>query len=246
MWWADLILNSGNAIHDWSEGDVYVFSIKQKRTFQSILSGLKFATYGNKEVRFVTLTTSDVCADSFGYNDNVLNDHFQILAKTIKRYCPYRLYDEGFISHNQLVFYFGRDAREWIKPFTFEYVKVRTDEGGGLLHLCYRGKWLPYCFLSSLWMEIHNSWNVSISLVDTSARGCKWVASYLVAQYMSGQGSAYVRSSMTSNWVFRGFKSMWYLMKRDYGSQAFQLWDEILKKRALAIFFSQARLGDYG
>lgn len=227
-------------------GDCDVFSIKQKRTFQTILSGLKYALYGNKEVRFVTLTTSDEMSEIENYDDTVLNEHFQVFRKTVIRYCPYRLYDEGFISHNQLVYYFGRDVHDWIKPFSFEYVKVRTDEGNGLIHLCYRGKWLPYNFVSSLWMEIHNSWNVSISLVDSSEKGCKWVSAYLVSQYMSGQGTSYQRSSMSAGWVFSGFKSLWYLMKRDYGSEVFTLWDAILKKRALATFFSQARLGDVG
>jgi len=79
-----------------------MLSIKQKRSFQTILSGLKFSKYGNKLVRFLTLTTSNVMAQSIDFIPGVLNSHFQILRKRILRYSPYRLYSEGYITKEEM------------------------------------------------------------------------------------------------------------------------------------------------
>ncbi|MBE3095251.1 MAG: hypothetical protein IMZ52_09495, partial [Actinobacteria bacterium] len=79
---------------------------------------------------------------------------------------------------------------------------------------------------------------VNIKLLDFQDE--KKTSCYIVSQYVSSQNSSYVRSSQSWNWVFRGFKSMWYLLKRDYPKECFSLWDNILQQHAKKYFYNQS------
>jgi hypothetical protein len=217
------------------------FTFKQKRAFQTVLSGLKFSRYGNRQVRFLTLTTSPVMAQSVDSYSGILNTHFQILRKRILRYSPYRLFSEGYITKEEMNRFYGHS--DIFKKFSFEYFKVETNEGNGVLHILYRGSYLPHSWISSTWMEIHNSPIVNIRLLDF--KDSKKTSCYIVSQYVSFQNSSYVRSSQSWNWVFRGFKKNWYLLKRDYPNECFDLWDDILKHRATDYFYKQDCLPGY-
>jgi len=218
------------------------FDGKQKRAFQTVLSGLKFAFYGSKIIRFMTLTTSVLCSESVDYGNGSLNKDFQVLKKRICRYSPYRLYKEGYLSKNQMSKLYDRN--DYFKNFSFEYFKVETNEGNGVLHILYRGSYLPYNFLSDNWFDIHLSFDVNIKKIDNS--NSKSASCYVVGQYVSSQHSSYVRSSQSWKWVFRGFKSLWYSMKYSYPDRCFQLWDNILKSRSLNMFYPQSTLSDFG
>jgi hypothetical protein len=219
-----------------------IFSSKQRRAFQTILSGLKFARFGGKIVRFLTLTTSTLCCEAIGYADGSLNKDFQVLRKRILRYSPYRLYREGYLTSKQLPKLYDRN--EYFKKFNFEYFKVETNELNGVLHIVYRGSYLPYNFLVDNWFDIHLSWELNIKKVDLD--DVKSASCYVVSQYVGGQGSSYVRSSQSWNWVFRGFKSLWYRMKSAYPDICFGLWDKILRSKAVGYFYPQAVLSDFG
>jgi hypothetical protein len=233
-----------------------VFSAKQKRAFQTILSGLKFARYGGKIVRFLTLTTSTLQVLNIdspkrlikdkqtGESKEVvdLNYSFQILRKRILRYSPYRLYKEGYISKNKMSKLYSRD--EYFKKFSFEYFKVETNELNGVMHITYRGSYLPYNFLVDNWQDIHLSWELNIKKIDLN--DSKNAACYVVSQYVGGQGSSYVRSSQSWNWVFRGFKSLWYRLSAAYPDVCFKLWDRILRTNAIGYFYPQTFLSDFG
>ena len=218
-----------------------VLSSKQKRSFHSIISGLRFAKFGNKLIRFMTLTTSDLCVMQKDYADGSINKDFQVLRKRILRYSPYRLYKEGYVSKRQLSKYYFPEER--YKKFSFEYFKVETNEGNGVLHILYRGSYLPYNFVVDNWFDIHLSFNANIQLVNMSS--LKDCAGYVVSQYVGSQGSSYVRSSQSWKWVFRGFKSLWYAMVRDYPDNCLKLWYNILRVRAGAYFYCQSYLSDF-
>jgi hypothetical protein len=218
-----------------------VLDCKQKRAFQTVLSGLKFARYGNKKVRFLTLTTSEIQGNSDNDLQTSLNLNFQILYKRIKRYSPYRLFKEGYISKNKLTSVYGRN--DLFKKFSFEYFKVLTNEGNGVLHILYRGSYLPYNFIVDNWQDIHNSWDLNIKLIDLTDP--KDSAGYVVSQYVSHQRSSYVRSSQSWNWVFRGFKSLWYSMVHFYKDNLFELWDSILLTKARDYFYPISSLDDF-
>jgi hypothetical protein len=163
------------------------------------------------------LTTSFICRETIGYADGSLNSDFQILRKRIIRYSPYRLYREGYISHKKMISKYGRD--NLFKKLTFDYFKVETSEGNGVLHILYRGDYLPYNFLVDNWSDIHNSFDIHIMNVDLS--DCQSASCYVVGQYVSSQGSAYVRSSQSWNWVFRGFRSCWRDLLNNVKSRCF-------------------------
>jgi hypothetical protein len=223
---------------------------KQRRAFQTVLSGLKFARFGGKQVRFLTLTTSVLQANVCDYDiTQDLTKNFQVMYKRIKRYSPWRLYKEGYISDNKMKSKYRNAGIT--KKFDFEYFKVQTNEGNGVLHILYRGEWLPYNFLVDNWQDIHISWDINIKYVNMD--DIKEASSYVVSQYMSSQESSYVRSSQSWKWIFRGFKSKWYLLKYHYRkfpscfkNNLFDIWDNILKEYAENYFYPQRKLADFG
>jgi len=232
------------------------FTVKQKRSFHTVLSGLKYSRFGGRSVRFLTLTTSDLFADSVYSGVGVLNDHFQILRKRIIRSRPIDLYRSGYISLRKLKHYYNPDS--WFKNFGFEYFKVETNEGNGVLHVLYRGSWLPYNFISDNWNDIHLSWDVNLRSVDLADP--RSASLYVVSQYVGYQGCSYVRASYSFNWVFRGFKSAWFSLKHRFYYNPFlnkyflnhecvdifDRWDKLLKCRADAYFLRQLSLSDFG
>lgn len=216
---------------------------KQSKAFHSILSGLKFSRYGGKTIRFLTLTTSALAYDTKNYDGfKTLNADFDIFKKRVKRTSPYKLYKSGYITKNKLTSKYREQGL--FKNFSFEYFKVETNEGHGVLHILYRGSYLPYNYLSDNWNDIHNSWDVNICIINTSDD--KKASGYVVTQYMSNQKSSYIRSSHSWNWVFRGFKTLWRTMSYWYKDKSIKLWNNILLARANVTFYSQPSLSDYG
>lgn len=180
-----------------------IWSPKQRRAYQRIMSGFKFAQFLHCRLRFMTLTTSNEG------RDNDIQRDLIVLVKRIRRH-------------------YGR----------FDYVRVKTDEGNGVLHLIYRGSYIPQKWLSQQWVDIHKSWNVDIR--DTQRYHC----SYVINQYLAGQ-SQFVRYSMTMKWVFRGFVSYWYQVKRQFGCvEGLDVWNKILHRYAVSQM--QKTLSDFG
>jgi hypothetical protein len=119
----------------------------------------------------------------------------------------------------------------------FEYVRVRTGEGNGVLHVLYRGSYIPRAWLKEQWEDIHQSWNVDIR--DTKRYHC----SYVVNQYLCGQ-SSFVRYSMTQKWVFRGFVAKWKAFCTWYPNKKIELWNDYLYNYSVTV--CQSSLDDYG
>jgi len=93
--------------------------------------------------------------------------------------------------------------------YKFEYWKCKTSEGGGVLHIVYRGDYIPQAYLSEMWYQITgDSYVVDIREIDL--KDGKRVARYVVSQHLSGgQGTSYVRSSWSWGWVCKGFVKKW-------------------------------------
>jgi hypothetical protein len=85
----------------------------------------------------------------------------------------------------------------------FEYCGVRTSEGHGVIHLLYRGCFLPVAWIRHAWYEIHRAFEVWITVVDDRKGGIGGISRYMVTQYMSNQ-SLYVRGSSSRRWIFYG------------------------------------------
>ena len=91
----------------------------------------------------------------------------------------------------------------------FDYIRISTTEGNGVLHILYRGSFIPRKWLQSQWKDIHLSWNVDIR--DTQRYHC----AYVVNQYLVGQ-SSFIRYSMTWAWVWKGFATSWKELKDSF------------------------------
>jgi hypothetical protein len=87
----------------------------------------------------------------------------------------------------------------------FEYIKIRTNEGNGVLHFLYTGSFIPQIWLSRNWNEIHQSPIVDIR----EASRVKGLGKYVVSQYLSDQRCSFLRYSWSWGWVYRGFVKYW-------------------------------------
>ena len=185
------------------------WSLKQKRTFRKLLTGVKVTKLLGFELKFLTLTTSDVCKNQIGYNENSLSRDWIRLKQRIERVTPYKLYKWGYLTKRQIGQYYGRE--NYNKPIVgkIEYCKVVTNEGNGVIHLLMRCGYLPYNYLASEWNDIHLSWNVNITNIDITKNESCDVASYIVSQYVANQKTSYVRGSQSKRWIFPGSSKIW-------------------------------------
>jgi len=104
---------------------------------------------------------------------------------------------------------------------TFEYFRVRTNEGNGVVHILYRGSYIPRAWLKAQWEDIHQSWTVDI-------RSCqRYHAQYVVNQYICAQGG-YTRYSMSGLWLPKGSLAVWTGFCTWYPKERVNLWDAFL------------------
>jgi hypothetical protein len=198
---------------------VVEWKTKQKSAYNTILTGLKIANRLNKRVRFLTLTTSDLQHESEGYHDKKLNESFRKLKQRVRRVTPLILIRMGYIKVSELRrLYPNKPLNEAID---FEYFKVITNEGNGVIHCLYKGEYLPYNYLVDNWMDIHNSWDLNIKLIRNKKTNFKGSACYVVSQYLGSQESSFQRSSQSWEWLFRGYRKAWLEFKKYCHSKYF-------------------------
>jgi hypothetical protein len=126
-----------------------------------------------------------------------LNQHFQALVKRIQRR-------------------FG---------FKLQYWKIKTNEGNGVLHIVFKGRFLPQKWLSATWLALHGAKVVDIRQFRFGSRR---LARYLVSNYLAKQ--SFERMSWSWGWVYRGFVSDWLRIVSGANSlkEALALWDRWL------------------
>ena len=88
---------------------------------------------------------------------------------------------------------------------SFEYFRVRTKEGNGVLHVLATGSYIPQDWLSDAWCDIHKAKVVDIRLLKNSGNK---LARYVISQYCTSQ-RLYDGYSYSHNWVFPGFVRVW-------------------------------------
>jgi hypothetical protein len=175
------------------EEDKHVYSKKQRRAFQRLMSGLTVGKNRRERLRFMTLTSSP---QSRGRN---LNADFRALKMRILR--KFR--------------------------FKMKYWKIRTNEGNGVLHIVFRGKYIPQKWLSEQWDDIHKSPIVDIRSLRETRKGLTGIVFYLVSNYLSKQ--SFERMSWGYNWVFPAFVRSWKRLIEKYGfKHALFLWNRLL------------------
>lgn len=68
-----------------------------------------------------------------------------------------------------------------------KYWKIRTDEGNDVLHIIFRGKYIPQEWLSKQSAEIHRSPIVDIRPLYETKKGLTGIAFYLIGNYLAKQ-----------------------------------------------------------
>jgi hypothetical protein len=133
-----------------------------------------------------------------------------------------------------------RISREF--GFLVQYWSLRTNEGNGVLHLVFKGGFIPQRWLSDAWFSIHGARIVDIRALRGSSRR---LASYLVANYLCRQ--SFERMSWSWSWVFRGFCGVWASRFSSWykvNSRAcLAAWNKLICSFSVGVPFVQGRLG---
>jgi len=87
----------------------------------------------------------------------------------------------------------------------FQYWKINTNEGNGVIHILYKCGYIPKKWLVCNWNDIHQSYIVDIQNCDND----KNIASYLLNHYLSNQKCSYARMSYSKKWIFPGAIQQW-------------------------------------
>jgi hypothetical protein len=111
--------------------------------------------------------------------------------------------------------------------FKMKYWKIRTNEGNGVLHIVFRGKYIPQLWLGEQWVDIHRSPIVDIRSLYETRKGLTGIVFYLIGNYLSKQ--SFERMSWGYNWVFPAFVSSWKHLTMEYGfKRGLELWNRLL------------------
>lgn len=124
---------------------------------------------------------------------------------------------------------------------SIEYYRLRTNEGNGVLHIIYKGGFIPQRWLKNAWNEI---WESPIVFIQ-ALRGEKRLARYLVTHYMAGHSyqGVFVRGSWSWGWVFRGFVRTWRrVLSTSVDMQtAIYTWNVLLRTRNPGAYYLENR-----
>ena len=134
-----------------------------------------------------------------------------------------------------------RILRKW--PCKFDYWKLRTSEGNGVLHIVYSGIFIPVAWLKQSWREIHvGSYIVYIQKLRGKR---KRVVNYLMGHYLPSHGDLgiYSRMSWSWGWVFRGFAGAWkYTWKRaSTFYDAIYDWNKLMRRKDPEYYYKMKR-----
>lgn len=182
---------------------------KQKRSYQRVLSGIKRAQNMGAVVRLITLT-SPADADTSPWGGRRLSKRWQVLRKRIQKQ-------------------YGK----------LEYFRLRTNEGNGVMHIVYRGPFIPHTFLKRNWTEINGA---PIVFIQALYGKSKRISGYLASHYLAGH-RRFMRQSWSWGWCFRGFVKVWYRVRSgasDLQSALIQ-WNILLRVRDPARYYLEHR-----
>lgn len=112
----------------------------------------------------------------------------------------------------------------------FQYFKVTTREGGGVIHAVVRcdlfRAWTysgVRLYIRQIWTELHDSPNIWFRKCFNSKR----LARYVVSQYVAGND--FEHTGHSQNWCFRGFRKKFIeLIKKMGYRKAMFIWKQIL------------------
>jgi hypothetical protein len=114
----------------------------------------------------------------------------------------------------------------------FEYLRVKTNEGNGVIHLLYWGCYIPQRWLSTNWDNIHQSPIVDIRAIDRIRN----LGAYIVTQYLCDQKTSFIRYAWSWAWVYKGFVGNWKKITREYiFKNAVEAWNRHLSGQVIRL-----------
>ena len=164
------------------------------------MHGTKKSQILGKKARHLTLTTST--------HPNVRNNPIRLyndqrkLVQRIRRLTPLKLILMHYITLSDYRRYYPN--KKLNEPLEYEYFRVRTNEGNGVLHIVQTGDFLPYHWIQDTWAYLHKSYIIAIREINSDNYGDR--ARYIVTQYVSNQDTSYIRSSMSRNYIYPGWR----------------------------------------
>jgi len=135
-----------------------------------------------------------------------------------------------------------RILRKW--PCKFNYWKLRTSEGNGVLHIIYSGIFIPVAWIKQNWAEVHGG---SYIVFMQKLRGKrKSMVNYLMSHYLPAHADdrgIYARMSWSWGWVFRGFAGAWrWFWKRGPTMlDAIEGWTMLMRREEPLISYKRMR-----
>jgi hypothetical protein len=183
----------------------HCWSTSQRRCYQRIKSGL---TRHQKEIlRLLTLDSAQDMKRS-------QQESFRALKERLKRLTLSKLYDDGYISKDQLLTHYSGKLLGYIPQLN--YINIRTDEGPeGVLHILFFGDFIPQSWLKDTWFELTGKCKSAyIRMCKQPTYDEKRLARYCIDQYCAGQ-SDYLRFSCSKDWVYPGFVKHYNILKCD-------------------------------
>lgn len=181
---------------------------------------------------------------------NHQNYAFTKLKQKIERYLQKAMYIRHCRKH-ELSPYGLHGAKKSVKypnlyarfKFKFKYFKLKTREGGGVVHIVFRKAYnvprIPFEWLSTQWSKIWGSPRVNIS--EIKVRNSHKLSRYLVGQYFAKQ--PVIRMSYGHHWVYPGFAKSFKHIIEVYGfRRAVEIWDKRMRNNDLPIVGRQIRL----
>jgi hypothetical protein len=190
------------------------YTKKNKAHYSRVRSGLLRGEVEKERIDFLTLSTQ---YDKERPDDRLkklpeLNYAFTKLKQKIEYFWQKKRY-EKFYRAKRLQPYEVHKRKKSVKypeywvlfRSKFKYIKVKTAEGGGVLHIIFRKPKeyppIPKNWVHRQWLKIWGSWNTSISEVPYT--DVDRMSHYVVGKYFVNQ--PIIRLSYGQQWVFPGF-----------------------------------------
>lgn len=204
-------------LFDFENGQYYrprSFSKKNKAHFMRVRAGVNVAISNYERLDFLTLSTQYDKTQPKKRLKRIknLNYAWTKLKQQIEYFWQKNRYLQ-FCRKNHLSPYEIHGRKKSIKYPEYwdmfvsklKYIKVKTAEGGGVLHAIFRKPRdyppIPKNWLHKQWNKIWGSWNTSIHEIPIS--DAYRTSSYVVGQYFANQ--PIIRLSYGQQWVFSGF-----------------------------------------
>lgn len=168
---------------------------KLARIFHRMATGLQIAQNEGEQMRFMTLTTAPNRVKKRNGEIRTITESFELLRSKIK---------------------WSTIKKAGFKGFKFNrYYCLRTEEGNGVLHIIFWGRYIPIDWLRRTWYEIHGAIQADVRMVSTKRKRVNGLVGYLLDRYLLNQKIK--RMSYGWRWAWLGFCKSWKNVKQTYG-----------------------------